>query len=419
MATSRTTMISTVQVPLSIYLSILTTVLAAQMSSAVVTASPDEFHDALNTYSFLPLNEQFSHRNMEKEDHKPWGAVIGFSLLINLATLSGVLFLIPVLSRKARAWAKAACWNQAVPEQPQDNEANANASTKEGGIHLLDVIIPSFASGALLATSVFLVIPEALFLIQNHLTEHEDAAAHEGETEEEHDEHSGEFETGAIWRFGTALLSGFLIPFVFDAIFPHHNEHFAGDECEQIHDHPHEHGDDVEAEVPKLVPVAAVRKVNYSLAVSILLGDAFCNFCDGVFVGVALSLCDSGTAYTIIAITLYHEIAQELADYFLLTKHAGLKPVVALSLNFVSGLSTMLGGIVVLATSVSDLIVGVVLSVAAGVYLYIAACECLPRVSQVVETRGDRLVSIFTFIVGVVPIGLALLNHSHCEADGH
>ena len=73
----------------------------------------------------------------------------------------------------------------------------------------------------------------------------------------------------------------------------------------------------------------------------------------------------------------------------------------------------------VLATSVSDLIVGVVLSVAAGVYLYIAACECLPRVSQVVETRGDRLVSIFTFIVGVVPIGLALLNHSHCEADGH
>ena len=310
------------------------------MSSAVVAASPDEFHDALNTYSFLPQDEQLSHRNMEEDDRKPWGAVIGFSLLINLATLSGVLFFIPVLSRKARAWAKAACWNQAVPEQPQDNGANPNAnnesdeSKKEGGSHLIEVIIPSFASGALLATAVFLVIPEALFLIQSHLTEHEDEDAHEGETEEEHDEHSGEFETGAIWRFGTALLSGFLIPLVLDSIFPRNKEHFAGDECEQFHDHPHEHGDDVEAEVPKPVPVAAVRKVNYGLALSILLGDAFHNFCDGIFVGVALSLCDSGTAYTIIAITLYHEIAQELADYFLLTKHAGLKPVVALSLNF-------------------------------------------------------------------------------------
>jgi len=119
------------------------------------------------------------------------------------------------------------------------------------------------------------------------------------------------------------------------------------------------------------------------------------------------------------AVTLYHEVAQELADYFLLTKHAGLTPAVALSLNFASGLSVMLGGIVVvvLATPVSDMSLGVTLSVGSGVYLYIAAVECLPRATEVVKSRKDRLVSIFFFIVGVVPIELTLLGHSHCEAE--
>ena len=54
-------------------------------------------------------------------------------------------------------------------------------------------------------------------------------------------------------------------------------------------------------------------------------------------------------------------------------------------------------------------------------YIYILqhVCECLPRVSAVVHTRGDRFLSVLIFIRGVVPIGLALLNHSHCEAEAH
>lgn len=51
-------------------------------------------------------------------------------------------------------------------------------------------------------------------------------------------------------------------------------------------------------------------------------------------IGVALKGCDLAIVYTIVKVTLYHEIAQELADYLLLTKHAGLDPFRALALNF-------------------------------------------------------------------------------------
>jgi len=248
-----------------------------------------------------------------------------------------------------------------------------------------------------------------MFLIQKHLTEEEE---HANETAEDHEEHKGELETGAIWRFGASLLGGFMLPMIFDALFPRTKKHFDGDDCAE------DVFVDGEAQTQdaKHTPDA---KVNWSLVLSIVLGDAFHNFCDGVFVGVALSLCDKSTAYTIVGITLYHEVAQELADYFLLTRHAGLRPSIALLLNFAAGLSILLGGIIVLATPVSDLSIGVILSIAAGVYLYIAACECLPRVSAVVHTRGDRFLSMLIFIIGVVPIGLALLNHSHCEAEAH
>ncbi len=73
-------------------------------------------------------------------------------------------------------------------------------------------------------------------------------------------------------------------------------------------------------------------------------------------------------------------------------------------------------GLVVLAIDVSDLALGAVLSISAGVYVYIAATECLPRVNEVVKSHADRLLTMLAFVVGAVPIGLTLLNHSHCEA---
>ncbi len=131
-------------------------------------------------------------------------------------------------------------------------------------------------------------------------------------------------------------------------------------------------------------------------------------------------LCDNTKAWVITSVTLYHEIAQEIADYFILTRIAGLKPVTALVLNFVSGFSVILGGITILAGNFGEMGIGVFMSIASGTYLYIAAVECLPRaISGAAKDAKTYLLLVLLFIVGVVPIGLTLLNHSHCEEEGH
>ena len=377
------------------------------------------------------MPRRFLHETDEEHHHdKKWGEVIGLTLIVNLATLSGVLFFIPLLSRKARAWVKSVCWSDAVPtpELPKDAAQDDDIARKT---HTLDLIVPSFASGALLATAVFLIIPEALVLINTYVGNHgEEGDEHDHEhirilqTDDNmgaHDEHEGEISPKAIWRFGASLLAGFLLPLLIEAIAASFR-HKDGDQCTTntttTTTNEQSFQDDVEAKSNN-TSIPITRHIKWGLVTTIIVGDAFHNFCDGIFIGVALSLCSRTTAYTIMALTLYHEIAQELADYFLLTKHAGLKPLQALSLNFVSGLSVVLGGIAVLASPISDLVVGILLSIASGVYIYIAACECMPRVQAVVGSSADRIISIMMFIIGVVPIGLALINHSHCEAESH
>ena len=339
------------------------------------------------------------HAEDEPSSSKPWGEVIGFTLLVNLVTLSGVVFLVSPSIRKSlrhpivHALSPAADKEihahqdeQFVEEDVQPKKELAQRNEKEHS-KMLDIFIPAFAGGALLATVVYLILPEAIQLLNNAIRE---IAEGEGEVHEE-----GEILTGAIWRCGTGILGGFMLPILFGLLIPHSVQH--------------EHDEENNGKV-------TMSFKNYSLMLSVLVGDSVHNFCDGVFIGVAFMVCDNATAYTIVFVTLYHEIAQELADFFVLTHHVGLPVGKALAVNFCSGLSVVFGGIVVLAIDVSDLAIGAVLSISAGVYVYIAATECLPRVNEVVKSHADRLLTMLAFVVGAVPIGLTLLGHSHCDA---
>jgi zinc transporter ZupT len=126
--------------------------------------------------------------------------------------------------------------------------------------------------------------------------------------------------------------------------------------------------------------------------------------------------CGTTIAVSVMVATLYHEIVQELADFGMLTKHAGLSIPKALFLNFISGLAILLGGIVVLTVNLSSMGIGVLLSMSAGVYIHITAVECMPRVTDIVESRLDYLYALFMFALGAIPIGLVLLVHDHCKA---
>ena len=90
------------------------------------------------------------------------------------------------------------------------------------------------------------------------------------------------------------------------------------------------------------------KEIDVPLILSILIGDSFHNFADGIFIGSAFLLCDHMKAWVITAVTLYHEIAQEIAEYFILTRTAGLMKWKAIGLNFLVDLSVIIGGLVIL-----------------------------------------------------------------------
>ena len=84
----------------------------------------------------------------------------------------------------------------------------------------------------------------------------------------------------------------------------------------------------------------------------------------------------------------------------------------------------MMGVIIILSVDLDGPAIGTILAVSAGVYVYIAVAECVPRVQSVLRKANTdhsqkvRYTMIFflCFVLGAVPIGLVLLNHQHCEA---
>ena len=164
------------------------------------------------------------------------------------------------------------------------------------------------------------------------------------------------------------------------------------------------------------VELPAVKKaVNMPLVLSILLGDFFHNFTDGIFIGNALILCSRDIAFTMVATTIYHEIAQELADFVLLTTQGGLNVWQALMLNFLAGTSVMIGAVVILALDLNTEWTGCILAVAAGVYLNITTVECVaPSMANCKHHAKESILFVLCFFVGAAPIGLVLLNHEHC-----
>jgi zinc transporter ZupT len=136
--------------------------------------------------------------------------------------------------------------------------------------------------------------------------------------------------------------------------------------------------------------------INYRLATSLFLGDFFHNFADGIFLGTAFKLSDRSVAIAVAVATSYHELAQELADYFLLREHCGIPPVKALILIFLNGLSVVIGVILILTFDVSNMATGCILAISAGVYVHVTASECiLPRIEKELKTFKDRAISIF------------------------
>jgi len=221
-----------------------------------------------------------------------------------------------------------------------------------------------------------------------------------------------------LWRWGTCILVGFELPSIIDFIssvvasnlVPTQDANQVVVVTSSVMPTAEDANDRVDDETQKPSLNSKIR-----ILAGVLIGDFFHNLCDGIFIGAAFKGCGKGFGWSVTLSTVLHELPQELADYFILTSPgAMLGPVLALVLNFVSGMSVLLGGIIVLASDPDDSDVGMLLAFGAGVYLHIGAVECMPKIYEAKLSAWLRAACVLAFIVGTVLIGLILLDHEHC-----
>ena len=181
--------------------------------------------------------------------------------------------------------------------------------------------------------------------------------------------------------------------------------------------------------MPKVEGVVAKQDISASTLIAVISGDFFHNVADGFFIGIAFKACDASLAWGITGATIYHEFVQEMADYLVLTsEEVGLSPFMAMLYNFISGTSVIIGGMIAVGVDAENPSLGMVLAFGGGTYVYLACCECIPEAVKVakrdleenkLESLQMHYVNIFGgFFIGCLGIGLILLDHEHCSADG-
>lgn len=143
-----------------------------------------------------------------------------------------------------------------------------------------------------------------------------------------------------------------------------------------------------------------------SLTGMILIGDGIHNLLDGAIIAASYAAGAPTGAIATLAVFL-HEIPQEIGDFGALI-HAGLSPKMALLLNFLSGLTAMVGALLTLwlgtaMQGAQEMIV----PLAAGNFLYIAAADLVPELHQ---QRGVRKA---LWQVALVSLGVGLAAGVH------
>jgi zinc and cadmium transporter len=158
------------------------------------------------------------------------------------------------------------------------------------------------------------------------------------------------------------LLVGLLFFFLLEkAELYRHSHHHEGDE------HHHQHGFDQQQ---------AGRG-----GWSVILGDSIHNFCDGIIIAAAF-LADMRLGVVTSLAIVAHEIPQEVGDYIVLL-NAGFSRGRALFFNAVSGLASVLGGLIgYFVVGPWESLFPYLLVVASSSFIYVAVADLIPQLQH-------------------------------------
>lgn len=131
-----------------------------------------------------------------------------------------------------------------------------------------------------------------------------------------------------------------------------------------------------------------------------LIGDSIHNFIDGLIISASFIVSIPLGFTTTIAIVA-HEIPQEIGDFGVLI-YGGFEKKKAIILNFLVASTIILGGITgYLISNVIEKSVYILLSFAAGGFIYIAATDLIPEIKKEINIKKS-ISTIFIFIVGIL-----------------
>ncbi|KAK3254079.1 hypothetical protein CYMTET_36692 [Cymbomonas tetramitiformis] len=368
--------------------------------------SPHEFEGSSHYLQDSEGNDVEASAEMPKEEgpQADWERTLAATFLVAFISLAGLLTAVPALSAVTTA---------SIP------------------------YLSAFAGGTLLATAFFLLFGEAMEYIKTEWPK----------------------ETDSVWRWGTVIMAGYTTCVLFDLIARIVSSRriscLSGDKgapegakkgaepmapveptvivgvCDVPTGiaRPHaETAEDLESGEP--VVSAGFSWASFTdlskaqpLAVHIIFGDFFHNLADGFLIAAAFKSCSASTGWTVTYATLAHEFVQELADFFVLITTGNLTHAQAAVGNFISQMGVVFGGIIMCSVDVTEEELGYVLGFGGGVYLYVALTECVPRFlhsTEVMSSWKSCVIGVFAFLLGMVALGLILLDHEHCAAgDSH
>ncbi|MEY4752219.1 MAG: hypothetical protein RIQ60_4433 [Pseudomonadota bacterium] len=194
-------------------------------------------------------------------------------------------------------------------------------------------------------------------------------------------------------RLFMTLLGGLLFFFLLEkAELYRHNHHHEGDHPH----HHHHHGFDADQ---------AGRG-----GWSVLVGDSIHNFCDGLIIAAAFLADPHVGLVTALAIAA-HEIPQEVGDYIVLL-NAGLSRQRALVYNAISGLASVVGGVIgYFALAQFEAYLPYLLVVASSSFVYVSVADLIPQLQQRLSARETMLQILW--------LGLGLLLISRITGGAH
>ncbi len=169
-------------------------------------------------------------------------------------------------------------------------------------------------------------------------------------------------------RLFATLLGGLLFFFLLEkAELYRHGHHHEGD------GHDHHHGSDADQ---------AGRG-----GWSVLVGDSIHNFCDGIIIAAAF-LADLQLGLVTSAAIIAHEIPQEVGDYIVLL-NAGFSRAKALFYNGMSGLASVVGGVLgYFVVGPWEAMFPYLLVAASSSFVYVAVADLLPQLQRRLPLRA-------------------------------